>query len=365
MDLCYINGHEEDLDLIDEMEWNEFKIKAIINAPIKLFKYFPYTCYSLKALKNNTVYMQNSENYNDPYDSMLSVDYTIFFTERLKYYLKLLKIKFNSNDDFYKLNYNLALYIYDKIDNDMKGFIRNKNPLNFSYDGISEECKLRIELFQTNTTTYIYNQFPNFIDENKLYFNAINHALQEEVKEVFLQIRRTIRCACFTTTNDNLLMWSHYADSHKGFCIEYEITNYNLENCSLYNNLYPVIYTNNIKYVTYEVLKEYSGFRDDSTLWGMYRKGLLGKSIDWKYENEWRLTLPYSKTDEIFDETFFSINKIYLGSKMPEESKKEIIKLCKSKYIQWRCMKINPLKYSMKECEQSCENCNNYIDSTK
>ena len=49
---------------------------------------------------------------------------------------------------------------------------------------------------------------------------------QDEFEKVFYrtlidgQKRRSI--ACFTESNDNSAMWGHYADSHRGFCIEYD-----------------------------------------------------------------------------------------------------------------------------------------------
>jgi len=34
----------------------------------------------------------------------------------------------------------------------------------------------------------------------------------------------TMRVCCFSKSHDNLLLWAHYADSHRGLCLEYEVT---------------------------------------------------------------------------------------------------------------------------------------------
>jgi hypothetical protein len=34
----------------------------------------------------------------------------------------------------------------------------------------------------------------------------------------------TMRVCCFSKSHDNLLLWAHYADSHRGLCLEYDIT---------------------------------------------------------------------------------------------------------------------------------------------
>ncbi len=41
------------------------------------------------------------------------------------------------------------------------------------------------------------------------------------VKMMMNAINDTIGILCFTEKNDNLLMWSHYANSHKGFVLEF------------------------------------------------------------------------------------------------------------------------------------------------
>ena len=41
--------------------------------------------------------------------------------------------------------------------------------------------------------------------------------LEDEIKERF----REFGVACFTPIWNNGLMWSHYADSHAGYCVEY------------------------------------------------------------------------------------------------------------------------------------------------
>jgi len=74
--------------------------------------------------------------------------------------------------------------------------------------------------------------------------------------------------------NNDILMWSHYADHHKGFCIEYERAD------SKYNFLShfmcrPVGYENN-----------YPNLNRVLDVWGI---NLYTKAVEWEYEAEWRL----------------------------------------------------------------------------
>ena len=51
------------------------------------------------------------------------------------------------------------------------------------------------------------------------------------------QIREHITTICFTQNPNDMPMWAHYANEHKGFCVEYEILNT--------EHLYPVLYAEN------------------------------------------------------------------------------------------------------------------------
>lgn len=56
-------------------------------------------------------------------------------------------------------------------------------------------------------------------------------------KKIFEEFQKYIKIACFSEYKDSMLMWSHYANYHKGFCIEYDTSKselfekYMLGNC--------------------------------------------------------------------------------------------------------------------------------------
>ena len=53
-----------------------------------------------------------------------------------------------------------------------------------------------------------------------------------------------------------MLMWAHYADSHKGFCVEYDIPTPDEHNINLLQNLLPVIYSDERVSVLNECLED-------------------------------------------------------------------------------------------------------------
>ena len=83
---------------------------------------------------------------------------------------------------------------------------------------------------------------------------------------------------CMSELNDNILMWSNYADSHKGFCVEFvRNTNNLLGNIEVTN---PVIYSCDFP--------SPSPFSDEGRN-NCFDDLFLTKSKDWAYEKEWRL----------------------------------------------------------------------------
>lgn len=82
---------------------------------------------------------------------------------------------------------------------------------------------------------------------------------------------------CLTPFKDNIRMWSHYADSNKGICIEYDFANSKLSKF-----IYPVIYRKK----PIDITKMY----DESEKLNLALLGsIINKCEDWKYENEWRI----------------------------------------------------------------------------
>jgi hypothetical protein len=97
---------------------------------------------------------------------------------------------------------------------------------------------------------------------------------------------------CLTSTPDNLLMWSHYADSHKGFIVGFKIpTNGAFSAVNIHNEKAIVKYWTDCLYplpVAYCTERPVVFYGSDSDL-ETSQKRLLSKSVDWEYERESRV----------------------------------------------------------------------------
>ena len=133
-------------------------------------------------------------------------------------------------------------------------------------------------------------------------------------------------------------MWSHYADSHTGFCIEYDFNNIKWENLLVYP--LPVLYSKERPLIPY-----YNwGGKDIEKAKKDLMIGLLTKDIVWSYENEWRFIISKQDKTEL---VMPPISCIYLGANIENDNKIKIMNIAKKFNIPVKQMTIDRGKYAL------------------
>lgn len=126
-------------------------------------------------------------------------------------------------------------------------------------------------------------------------------------------------------------MWSHYADSHKGICIQYEITKDTLE---AHNNDEHILRIGSVKYRNSKTMSDYITLDN----------ALLAKGECWSYEQEERLiyycknnirtTRQENKRDNGYTSlSGFKITAIFLGYRISENDKRDVVDAVKGRNI--------------------------------
>ena len=130
-------------------------------------------------------------------------------------------------------------------------------------------------------------------------------------------------------------MWSHYADKHKGACIEYEIDDKDFKPVNYSENL-PVFQITRLLGIVlgHMFLGEDPDMEKEEYQFAL--EPLLTKSNDWKYEGEVRCVYPNNKPNakihpgldddgnEIKLLDMPQIKKIYIGCKADKDFELEI-----------------------------------------
>jgi hypothetical protein len=126
-------------------------------------------------------------------------------------------------------------------------------------------------------------------------------------------------------------MWSHYSDSHKGFCVELERTDFN--ELGNWEHCVPVQYEENV--LTFKP----SDLLNQKTVTLI----LITKSINWSYEAEWRIIAKQG------NQTYSlpgNITRIIFGCRTSMENQRTIAKILGDD-IQYARAKQNDIQYSV------------------
>lgn len=85
-------------------------------------------------------------------------------------------------------------------------------------------------------------------------------------------VSERIGVLCLSEVRDDILMWGHYADNHRGICLGFESSN------AFFENAHPVTYSPERPII--------NAFRD--TRHQMLDAAIFTKAEHWRYEREWR-----------------------------------------------------------------------------
>ncbi|MGW8423537.1 DUF2971 domain-containing protein [Comamonas sp. HJ-2] len=142
-------------------------------------------------------------------------------------------------------------------------------------------------------------------------------------------IKDSIQLCSFTTRVDSTLMWSHYSDYHKGFCIKYDIKTLD-RNDPRSRFLFPVIYQDQVFDATDNMqLAKTEKFNNL-----FLNRAALIKASDWSYENEWRIVFTNGILDKAQTLKMPTPTAVYLGSHISSDHEKVIKDICNEKKIE-------------------------------
>ena len=125
----------------------------------------------------------------------------------------------------------------------------------------------------------------NIPSDNVAWKNAPQDAKKsaEDLRKGFEKHKATLGVACFTESDDSLLMWAHYASDHRGVCLEYDMGDINKRKSF---HPMPVIYSNERLFTEINTLNPQDVRAE--TLRVIFLS-LTSKSLEWAYEREWRI----------------------------------------------------------------------------
>jgi len=232
--------------------------------------------------------------------------------------------KYHSNNEFlFQLLIDNSLWFSKVTDYNDPFDMKFNFEIFYSKDFILESSKKMIENLTTEEETKKKQYLEIASRVNPISFS------EETNREIYQDIQNFGVC-CFSKSKSNILMWSHYANGHKGVCLGFDFASIKKERLVTkevtYSKNYPVI--NNIT----EVIV-----------------GMTTKSLNWKYEKEVRMILFGENGKLEFPRE--SIKEVIFGCRMPQEEMERITKVMKFagyKNLIFKKAILEEKKYSLK-----------------
>jgi hypothetical protein len=229
-----------------------------MDVPNRLFKYVGFTPRVLQQLCTGEVYYADPSSFNDPLDCRPSVVPDLPISE---------------------LKDVLAQLIVQRVSKEVSTTMER---LRFKAETIAARGEsLAHQILETLVQNIKYGaDHPDVADVSQHITSQLTDAIEFELRKAYGQ-----GVLCLSTRYDSPLMWSHYADQHRGICVEFDVA-----------KLPP----GDLRKVVYGTSREIAAssirnwLREDSAAAReqIERACLLTKSTEWDYEEEYRLLGP-------------------------------------------------------------------------
>lgn len=186
-------------------------------------------------------------------------------------------------------------------------------------------------------------------------------------RQIYKSSNENLGVLCLTEKPDNLLMWAHYADHHRGVVIEFD------EKHDFFNRrVGPQDEFRHFRKVLYSESRP-TIFLNDSTAVDFF----YFKSKEWEYEQEWRLIAPLKDcSDRVNDETGLPIclfaappaciTAVAVGVRMPEFRKLELTRELRTKaefrHIRVEQVELDPHMFALHRRVIEADKLDHWID---
>lgn len=190
----------------------------------------------------------------------------------------------------------------------------------YLYKHLSFDPKLQVlNLFKKLQLKFTHPD--NFNDPYDCMASIEFNNAPNDVKEILHQhfstaIKAKLSVTCFNNNPLNMLMWSHYAQSHKGFLVEFKIPHPNPK-AMVHEvfNVQAVKYQNEFPKIPLDISNPLAMFdvANGAKLLDFVANQYLIKSKDWSYENEFR-TLAHDYDSSNFNSLLKEIPATYISS---------------------------------------------------
>ena len=311
---------------------------------MKIYKYASLEN-ALKILSEDKLLLQNPSVFNDPFDSNIKRD--------KKDIEQVHKIMVAYTSITLLVQFAMQPGVSDAIKKDPRIVFVGKE-----YQDLIRTLR-KSPYFDGN---FAYSSLYKLLGLKSSYFKEQSEKNLEKFERVITEdiekTKKTALVTCFSKRHDSILMWSHYAKSHEGVCIEYDRPEDKAFVDMHYSKKRPKLKL--ARLVSYtsamSIIGEDYDSRLNDELINETIKPFITKSSDWKYEDEVRcLITSNSKSDKLDingDRYYYKMakpTKIYIGCRAKGKELNDLVKLTKKRNIKFVFFKEDSDSFSLRE----------------
>jgi len=299
----------------------------------KLYKFRTCTEKNLKTLEENGVWMSQASSFSDLFDCTINID--------------ILK---NSKEieDWLHSKYPVLCYDLSKRFFEQRGFVISYTHADFTEyvqtcldcDGNPIPAKEKAFLQkhaspeELGQMDYILKQVNALRSRFAQIEDRVYEGVVDEIDLIRTQTRDSMLVYCMTERKDNPVFWENYADNYKGFCVEYDFSEFERYPFEDYKNLVyllPMTYRKTKPYFNIvpfldgairESITRDPTWQRDLYLNAELNMQLYYKRKDYEYEHEWRFSI---KNESNNKQRFPFVHAIFAGKDVNQAN---LSKLC-------------------------------------
>lgn len=156
----------------------------------------------------------------------------------------------------------------------------------------------------------------------------------DEFKIILEGLYENMGVMSLSSRYDNMPLWTHYGDEHKGICVEYDINSVDKEiDNEFYYRIYKAIYTDSridLTKLVKDMKEAITNGGDMSLIMNVLLISMLIKQKDWLYEDEWRILWELDECNNCLYKSPMRVSAIYIGKDCTEDNIKLIKDVAKA-----------------------------------
>ena len=361
--------------------------QAIHNAGGRFYQYRPCrrdasTVYDIENIRHDVVYAQTPLNMNDPFDSMIGFSAEKIYSECTTMVLDAMDL---AGANRVVISMLLQYRAFRKMAQ-LISYIKNIQTYLKSLQKAAHQTMIPLDLYVSKDIQSFYSKAPrdlkaafnskefavlallsaklnpmNISEEaitEMLHIEGLLDKLQQRVEEMqdseYIPLLRTflsrITVSCFSASGwNNQLMWSHYANSYAGICVEYDFEKIK----DFIGFVHPVSYTTvrptlsmaDLGIAAADLKSKDRLVKEDVDVERIISY-LCCKNKCWQYEDEWRIiNIGEENTPQFIK--LPCVKSITFGPNVDSLCKRLLLEVCKSKGISCYDLRLNHENYGV------------------